>query len=129
MKSASKLVGRSGFAAGLLWTFPRGSINMGTIQLMIWTKMPARSCGRRNCSPRLKYVIDSLVPGKSRTGNHQLPPQIYFREEKKMLVQGSSSSGSGKNPRHAGIDGNGVVMPRILNPGFVTFVGKREPTI
>ena len=108
---------------------PLGSINMGTIQLMIWTKMPARSCGRRNVSQRFRLVEDSLAPGNSRTGNHQLPPQIHHQNALKMLNQGSSSAVSGKNPRHAGIDGNGVDMPRIFNPGFVTFVGERESRI
>ena len=90
--------------------------------------MPAKACGKRNVSLRCQCLIDSLAPGKSRTGNHQLPPQIHLREEKKMLVQGSSSSVSGKpeactyrwgRRRHAS----------GFNPGSVTFVGKREPGI
>ncbi len=85
--------------------------------------MPARTCGRRNISPRYQLVEASLAPGKSRTGNHQLPPQIHHQMDFEMLNQGISSSVSGKNPRHARIDGDGVVMPRISNPGFVTFVG------
>ena len=116
------LSGKSMETAEGFWTFLRGSINMGIIQLMIWTKMPARSCGRRNCSPRYWLVEDSLAPGKSRTRNHQLLPQIHFREDKKMLAQGSSSSDSGKSEacthrwgrrRHAS----------DFNPGFVTLVG------
>jgi len=84
--------------------------------------MPVRTCGRRNYSPRFQLVEDSLAPGKSRTGNHQLAPQIRHREDKKMLNQGSSSSVSGKpeacthrwgRRRHAS----------GFNPGFVTFVG------
>jgi hypothetical protein len=113
------IVSESISSAGELWTFLRGSINMGTIQLMIWTKMSTKSCGRRNISLRYQLVEVSLAPGKSRTGNHQLPFQIQFREEKKMLVQGSSSSVSGKpeacthrweRRRHAS----------GFNPGFVT---------
>jgi hypothetical protein len=90
------LFGKSTVNAGELLTFLHGSINMDTIRFTIWTKMPARSCGRRNCSPRFQLVEVSLAPGKSRTGNHQLPPQIQHRENKKMLIQGSSSSVSGK---------------------------------
>ena len=116
------LFGKSMVTAVLLWTFLRRSIDMGTIQLSIWTKMPARSCGRRNCSPRYQLVKASLAPGNSRTGNLQLPPQIHNQNAFKMLVQGSSSSVSGKSEacthrwerrRHAS----------DFNPGFVTFVG------
>ncbi len=95
--------------------------------MMIWRNMPARSCGRRNSSQRYQPVEDSLAPGTSRTGNHQLPSQIRHQMDFTMLNQGSSSSVGGKNPRHAGIDGDGVVMPRILNPGFVTFVVDPKP--
>ena len=59
--------------------------------------MPARACGRRNISLRFQLVEDSLAPGKSRTGNHQLPPQIRHQNDLKMLVQGGSSSVSGKS--------------------------------
>jgi hypothetical protein len=90
--------------------------------------MPARTCGRRNISPRCQFLDDSLAPGKSRTGNHQLPLQIHTRKDSEMLNQGSSSSVSGKTEacwhrwgrrRHAS----------VFKPGFVTFVGKRESGI
>jgi len=54
-------------------------------------------------------------------GNHQLPPQIQLRDENKMLHKAVLRP-SGGNPRHALIDGDGVDMPRVSNPGFVTFV-------
>jgi hypothetical protein len=85
--------------------------------------MPARTCGGRNSSLRYQFLMDSLAAGNSRTGNHQMPSQIRHQKDFEMLNQGSSSSVGGKNPRHARIDGNGVDMPRIFNPGFVTFVG------
>ena len=90
--------------------------------IMIWRNMPARTCGRRNISLRYQLVEDSLAPGKSRTGNHQLHPQIHLQNGLKMLDQGSSSSVSGKpeacthrwgRRRHAS----------GFNPGSVTFVG------
>jgi len=85
--------------------------------------MPEKTCGRKYCSPRLKLGEDSLAPGKSRTGNHQLPLQILPRNMFEMLVHGSSGkfsemveaswpSGSTKN-RHAS----------DFSPGSVTFVG------
>jgi len=84
--------------------------------------MPARTCGRRNCSPRYQLLMDSLAPGKSRTGNHQLPLQIHHREEKKMLFKAVLRQSAGKTEacpvrwgrrRHAS----------VFKPGFVTFVG------
>jgi hypothetical protein len=90
--------------------------------------MPAKACGRRTISPRYQLVEASLVPGKSRTGYHQLPPQIHIREEKKMLVQGSSSSDSGK-PEACTRRWERSVHASGFNPGFVTFVGTQEPGI
>ena len=90
--------------------------------------MPARTCGRRNISLRYRLLIDSLAPGKSRTGNHQLPPEIHLREQKKMLFKAVLRQSAGKTEacpvrwglrRHAS----------VFKPGFVTFVGKREPGI
>ena len=52
--------------------------------------MPEKTCGRKYCSPRLKLGEDSLASGKSRTGNHQLPPQIHHQNVLKMLIQGIS---------------------------------------
>ena len=52
--------------------------------------MPEKTCGRKYCSPRLKLGEDSLAPGKSRTGNLQLPLQIIPRNIFEMLVHGSS---------------------------------------
>jgi hypothetical protein len=87
--------------------------------------MPARTCGRRNISLRCQLLIDSLAPGKSRTGNHQLPPEIHLREQKKMLYMAVLRQSAGKSEacryrwgrrRHAS----------DFNPGFVTFVGKRD---
>jgi hypothetical protein len=69
-----------------------------------------------------------LAPGKSRTGNHQLPPQIRIREDMKMLLKAVLRPSAGKTEacqvrwgrrRHAS----------VFKPGFVTFVGKREPGI
>jgi len=85
--------------------------------------MPTRTCGRKNCSPRLKQVEDSLAPGKSRTGNLQLPIQIHDQNKMNMLhigiprklsvlVEASRPSGSSSR-RHAS----------DFNPGSVTFVG------
>ena len=82
--------------AGLLWTLLRGSIDMDTIQFMIWRNMPARTCGRRNVAQRFMFLIDSLAPRNSRTGNHQIHLQIQFQKDIEMLNQGSSSSDSGK---------------------------------
>ena len=87
--------------------------------------MLARTCGKRNVTPRYMFLIDSLETRTSRTGNHQLLSQIHIREAKKMLEQGNSRAqltGGGmteswsSSNRHAS----------DLNPGFVTFVGKRE---
>ena len=52
--------------------------------------MPEKTCGRKYCSPRLKLGEDSLAPGKSRTGNLQLPLQILPRNMLDMLVTGNS---------------------------------------
>jgi len=90
--------------------------------IVIWRKMPARTCGRRNVSLRYQFLIDSLAPGKPRMGNHQLPSQIRHQNDFKMLEKGSSSSVSGKTEacpvrwgrrRHAS----------FFKPGSVTFVG------
>jgi hypothetical protein len=84
--------------------------------------MPARTCGRRNISPRCQLLMDSLAPGKSRTGNHQLHPQINPRENKEMLFKAGLRQSAGKSEacryrwgrrRHAS----------VFKPGFVTFVG------
>jgi len=84
--------------------------------------MPARTCGKKNISLRYQLLMDSLAPGKSRTGYLQLPPQIRPQKDFEMLHQGSSSSVSGKTEacwyrwerrRHAS----------VFKPGFVTFVG------
>jgi len=84
--------------------------------------MPARTCGRRNCSPRCQLLMDSLAPGKSRTGSHQLHSQIRLRENKKMLLKAVLLQSAGKTEacthrwerrRHAS----------VFKPGFVTFVG------
>jgi hypothetical protein len=99
---------------------PLGSINMGTIQFMIWTKMPARSCGRRNCSPRYWLVEDSLAPGNSRTGNHQLPPQIRHQNDLEMLNLGNSSSDSGKPEACTRRWDTPRVHASGFNPGSVT---------
>ena len=81
--------------------------------------MPARKCGRKNISPCYKLLIDSLAPGKSRTGNHQLLPQIRSRDNKKMLFKAVLRPSAGKSEacrhrwgrrRHAS----------DFNPGFVT---------
>ena len=96
--------------------------------IVIWRNMPARTCGRRNISPHCQILIDSLAPGKSRTGNHQLHPKIHLREDKKMLFRAVLRQSAGKSEacrhrwgrrRHAS----------DFNPGFVTFVGKREPRV
>jgi hypothetical protein len=86
--------------------------------------MPAKTCGRRNCSPRYQLLVDSLAPGKSRMGNHQLPPQIHFREQQKMLIQSTSSVVSGKN-RGMLPSWELTVHASVFKPGFVTFVGDR----
>jgi hypothetical protein len=84
--------------------------------------MPARTCGRRNVSLGCQLLIDSLAPGKSRTGNHQLPLQIHSREEKKMFFKAVLRPSAGISEacryrwgrrRHASDS----------NPGYVTFVG------
>jgi hypothetical protein len=91
--------------------------------------MPAKTCGRGNCSPRYQFLMDSLAPGNSRMGNHQLPPQIHNREAKKMLEQGISEE-SAYWWRHAGVVGvPRTVHASYFNTGSVTFVGKREPGI
>ena len=88
--------------------------------------MPEKTCGKRNVSPRFKLGEDSLAPGKSRTGNLQLPLQILPRNIFEMLVHGSSEeaqriveasrpSGSSSRRHASG-----------FNPGFVTFVGMRS---
>jgi len=109
----------------MILDIPSWKHSYGHNTILIWRKMPARSCGRRNISPRFQLVEASLAPGKSRTGNHQLPPQIHHQYALKMLNKGSSSSVSGKpeacthrweRRRHAS----------DLNPGFVTFVGMRS---
>ena len=83
--------------------------------------MPVRTCGRRNSSPRYQILKDSLAPGKSRTGNHHMPPQIHIREEKKMLLKAVLRQSAGKSEacryrwgrrRHAS----------VFKPGFVTLV-------
>ena len=85
--------------------------------------MPEKTCGRKYCTPRFKLGEDSLAPGKSRTGNLQLPPLILPRnmldmldhgksEEAQQLVEASGPSGSSFR-RHAS----------YFNTGFVTFVG------
>ena len=88
--------------------------------------MPARTCGRRNTSPRYQLLMDSLAPGKSRTGYHQLHFKIHLREDKKMLFRAVLRPSARKSEacrhrwgrrRHAS----------VFKPGFVTFVGKREP--
>jgi hypothetical protein len=84
--------------------------------------MPAKTCGRRNCSPRYQLLVDSLAPGKSRMGNLQLPPQIHFREQKKMLIQSTSSVVSGKN-RGMLPSWELTVHASVFKPGSVTFVG------
>jgi len=58
--------------------------------------MPARTCGRRNISPRCQLLMDSLAPGKSRPGNRQLPPEIHLREQKKMLFKAVLRQSAGK---------------------------------
>jgi hypothetical protein len=84
--------------------------------------MPARTCGGRNVSLRCQFLIDSLAPGKSRTGNHQLLPQIHSREEKKMLHQATSFVVSGKT-RGMLASWELTVHASGFNPGSVTFVG------
>jgi len=84
--------------------------------------MPAKACGRKNISPCCQFLIDSLAPGKSRTGNHQLLPQIHPREEKKMLHQATSFVVSGKN-RGMLPSWELTVHASVFKPGFVTFVG------
>ena len=90
--------------------------------------MPTRTCGRRNCSPRYQLVEDSLAPGKSRMGNHLRPLQIHTQNKMNMLchgIFGTQRTGGGMLSsweffnRHAS----------DFNPGFVTFVGEREPGI
>jgi hypothetical protein len=90
--------------------------------------MPARTCGKRNISPRCQFLIDSLAPGTSRTGNHQLPLQIHLREVKKMLNQATSFVVSREN-RGMLPSWELTVHASVFKPGFVTFVGKREPGI
>ena len=96
--------------------------------IVIWRNMPARTCDGRNISPRYQLLMDSLAPGNSRTGNHQLPPQIHIRENTKMLFKAVLRPSAGKSEacryrwgrrRHAS----------VFKPGFVTFVGKREPGV
>jgi hypothetical protein len=89
--------------------------------------MPEKTCGRKYCSPRFKLGEDSLAPEKSRTGNHQLPPQILPRNKLDMLVYGSFEE--------AQRTGGGIMAEREyknrhasdFSPGSVTFVGY-EPT-
>ena len=88
--------------------------------------MPIRACGERNVSLRCQFLIDSLAPGKSRTGNHQLLPQIHSREQQKMLNQATSFVVSGKN-RGMLPSWELTVHASVFKPGSVTFVGKREP--
>ncbi len=85
--------------------------------------MPARTCGKRNVTPRYMFLIDSLGTRTTRTGNHQLLSQIHIREAKKMLEQGKSRAqltGGGmkeswsSSNRHAS----------YFNTGLVTFVGR-----
>jgi len=87
--------------------------------IMIWRNMPARTCGRKNCSPRCQLLMDSLAPGNIRTGNHQLPLEIHLREQKKMLLKAVLRPSAGKSEacrnrwerrRHAS----------VFKPGFVT---------
>ena len=85
--------------------------------------MPARTCGRRNVSLRCQFLMDSLEPGNSRMGNHHMHSQIRFREEKKMLVQGSSSSVVGKTEACWRRLGTAFVHASVFKPGSVTFVG------
>jgi hypothetical protein len=58
-------------------------------------------------------------------GNHQLPPQIHFREQQKMLIQSTSSVVSGKN-RGMLPSWELTVHASVLKPGSVTFVGERD---
>ena len=83
--------------------------------------MPANACGRWNVSPRCQFLIDSLAPGKSRTGRPLLPLQIHLRETRKMLEHGISGA---QRP------GGGMlasweltVHASELIPGSVTFRG------
>jgi hypothetical protein len=70
-----------------------------------------------------------LAPGNSRTGNLQLPSQIYNQMDFEMLNQGSSSSDGGKTEACWCRLGTASVHASVFKPGFVTFVGKREPGI
>jgi hypothetical protein len=91
--------------------------------------MPAKTCGGGNCSPRYQFLIDSLAPGKTRMGNHQLPPQIHLREAKKMLEQGISEISLRTD---GGMTASWEFVGRhasFFKTGSVTFVGKREPGI
>ena len=84
--------------------------------------MPAKTCGRRNISPRYWLVEASLAPGKTRMGNLQLPPQIHDWDTKNMLVN-----------RISWVQRNGggilaewerqTVHASYFNTGSVTFVG------
>jgi len=90
--------------------------------------MPARTCGRRNISPRYQFLIDSLAPRNSRTGSPQLPPQIHLREAKKMLHQDISEA----QRTDGGMTAEWEFARRHasdFNPGSVTFVGQREARI
>jgi len=85
--------------------------------------MPARTCGRRNISLRCQLLMDSLAPGKSRTGNHHQPSQIRPQKDFEMLFQGSSSSAVGKTEACWCRLGTASVHASVFKPGFVTFVG------
>jgi hypothetical protein len=52
-------------------------------------------------------------------GNHQLPPQIHFREKQKMLHQSISSVVSGKN-RGMLPSWELTVHASVFKPGSVT---------
>ena len=87
--------------------------------------MPAKTCGRGNCSPRYQFLMDSLAPGNSRMGTLQLPPQIHLREAKMMLEQGISEISLRTD---GGMTASWEFVGRhasVFKPGFVTFVGNK----
>jgi hypothetical protein len=96
--------------------------------IVIWRYMPARTCGRRNCSPRYQLFNGFFGAWEITHGKPPTAPSNPHSRRQEDAFQGSYSSVSGKTEacwhrwgrrRHAS----------VFKPGFVTFVGKREPGI